>query len=223
MSESSGRIRSLEHIDYEISICQDCKHHENRTHTVPGSYPEKAFGEQIRVLFLGEGPSKFDDLTGDIFSNISGKELNRLNSEYLGLNRNQVFLLNTLKCHNRNNISKNRFEVYTCAYHTMRQIGIIKPHLVILLGYFPLFFGISLNKFNPHTKNKKPPPVKDVRQQVIKCKTMRVKDIEPHEYETIVTYHPLMSYKKKTLRVKVHEDYVFIADHMEKMRERCKK
>ena len=53
---------------------------------------------QAELLFVGEGPGREEDLAGEPFVGRSGKLLDRLMLEEIGLTRDQCYIANVVKC-----------------------------------------------------------------------------------------------------------------------------
>ena len=99
-----------------------------RTQVVVGSAPAGA-----RLLMVGEAPGAQEDATGEPFVGRSGQLLDRLLAE-AGLPREQVAVLNTLKCRPPGNRVPSRGETATCRGWTERQVELLDPALVVTLG-----------------------------------------------------------------------------------------
>ncbi|MDP9175014.1 MAG: uracil-DNA glycosylase [Planctomycetota bacterium] len=101
---------------------------ETRTNTV--------FGEgdvDARIFFIGEGPGENEDLQGRPFVGRAGELLNKMIAG-MGLQREQVFIANIVKCRPPNNRVPAPDEVATCTPYLVRQLEIIRPKVIITLG-----------------------------------------------------------------------------------------
>ena len=99
-----------------------------RQQVVVGSFPQGA-----RLLVVGEAPGAQEDSTGVPFVGRSGQLLDRLLAE-VGLPRDQVAVLNTVKCRPPGNRVPTRLETATCRPWTLRQLEAVRPSLVVTLG-----------------------------------------------------------------------------------------
>ena len=111
-----------------IRACQKCPLWKSRTNAVPGEGPEDA-----RVFFVGEGPGEQEDIQGRPFVGPAGRLLGELLS-HAGLNREEVFIANLVKCRPPGNRTPLPPEIDACNAYLVAQIAIIKPRLVVPLG-----------------------------------------------------------------------------------------
>lgn len=86
-----------------------------------------------RLLIVGEAPGALEDETGVPFVGRSGQLLNRLLAE-AGLRREQVAVINTVKCRPPANRLPTRLETANCRPWTSQQLTILQPQLVVTLG-----------------------------------------------------------------------------------------
>ena len=123
------RIRQLEELDInEVRGCTRCELCRGRTQTVFGEGDPEA-----RILFIGEGPGQNEDAQGRPFVGRSGDLLNKQIAA-MGLQREQVFIGNVVKCRPPNNRAPTAIEVEACSGYLRRQIQIIGPEVIITLG-----------------------------------------------------------------------------------------
>ncbi|MGH9164621.1 MAG: uracil-DNA glycosylase [Acidimicrobiales bacterium] len=88
------------------------------------------------LMFVGEGPGREEDLTGEPFVGRSGQLLDRLLAEELGLSRQQVYIANAVKCRPPGNRDPRPEEVAACRPYLDRQIELIDPSVIVTLGNF---------------------------------------------------------------------------------------
>ncbi|MDD3190566.1 MAG: uracil-DNA glycosylase [Candidatus Pacebacteria bacterium] len=119
---------SLVKINEEVKNCQKCPLCETRTNTVPGCGNSRA-----EIVFIGEGPGKNEDLQGRPFIGAAGKVLDGL-LESINLKREDVFITNVVKCRPPLNRDPLPEEVAACRDFLARQVAIIKPQIIVLLG-----------------------------------------------------------------------------------------
>ena len=131
------RQKALDAIAAEIAVCTKCPLHTGRTRAVPGAGPVDA-----EILFIGEGPGFHEDKQGLPFVGNSGKFLEELLAG-IGMNRNQVFITNVVKCRPPENRDPVPLEVDTCTQtYLFHQIDLINPKIIVTLGRYSmgLFF-----------------------------------------------------------------------------------
>jgi DNA polymerase len=88
------------------------------------------------LLFVGEGPGHEEDLAGEPFVGRSGKLLDRLLAEEMGLTRASCYIANVVKCRPPNNRDPAPAEIEACRPYLEAQIAHIKPAVVVTLGNF---------------------------------------------------------------------------------------
>ena len=121
-------VLKLQKIAEEIKNCTNCPLHKTRTKTVPGSGSADA-----DVLFVGEAPGQKEDESGIPFCGAAGKFLDEMLSA-IGLDREKVFIANTLKCRPPENRDPEESEKAACRHFLDRQVETIKPKLIVCLG-----------------------------------------------------------------------------------------
>lgn len=100
----------------------------SRHRVVAGQRPAGA-----SVLLVGEAPGAHEDETGVPFVGKSGQLLDELLAE-AGLRREQVAVVNVLKCRPPANRKPRRAEVVRCRPWLERQIALVDPVVVVALG-----------------------------------------------------------------------------------------
>lgn len=88
------------------------------------------------IMFVGEAPGHDEDLQGEPFVGRSGKLLDRLLAEELGLTRDRVYITNTVKCRPPGNRDPLPAEVATCRSYLESQIDLVHPRVIVTLGNF---------------------------------------------------------------------------------------
>jgi uracil-DNA glycosylase family 4 len=118
----------LESIAEEIRRCQLCPLHRERINPVPGEGAPNA-----RLMFIGEAPGAEEDRQGRPFVGAAGKLLNETMAK-VGLRREDVFITNVVKCRPPGNREPTSEEVKACLPYLSRQIDLIDPKMICLLG-----------------------------------------------------------------------------------------
>jgi DNA polymerase len=120
---------SLERIREDIGPnCTRCKLHKARTQIVFGVGNPKA-----QLVFVGEGPGRDEDIQGEPFVGRAGKLLTQM-IEAMGLQRQDVYICNIVKCRPPENRLPEGDEIATCSPFMLRQLGVIQPKVVCCLG-----------------------------------------------------------------------------------------
>ena len=91
---------------------------------------------QADLLFVGEGPGAEEDRLGEPFVGRSGRLLDKLLLEELGLTRDRVYIANVVKCRPPENRDPQPVEIETCRPWLEQQIELIAPKVVVTLGKF---------------------------------------------------------------------------------------
>ena len=84
-------------------------------------------------MFVGEGPGADEDAQGEPFVGRAGHLLNNM-IKAMGLQREEIYIANVVKCRPPGNRTPERDECDTCSPFLMRQIAVIKPKVVVALG-----------------------------------------------------------------------------------------
>jgi len=84
-------------------------------------------------LIIGEAPGKDEDLQGEPFVGRAGQLLNAMLLA-VGLQREQVYIANILKCRPPNNRDPKADEVACCEAYLARQIALIRPRIILAVG-----------------------------------------------------------------------------------------
>jgi uracil-DNA glycosylase len=120
---------TLASIAEEVRACGLCPLADARINAVPG---EGRAGS--RIVLVGEAPGREEDLTGRPFVGRGGKLLNSVLEE-LGLEREEVYITNVVKCRPPRNRVPRRKERDTCVQaHLKRELEALAPEVVVLLG-----------------------------------------------------------------------------------------
>ena len=113
----------------DVRTCTRCPElASTRTQVVVGSGPADA-----RIVVVGEAPGAVEDETGVPFVGRSGQLLDQLLLE-AGTSRDQVAVINTVKCRPPGNRVPTRVETANCRPWTTLQLAELSPQLVVTLG-----------------------------------------------------------------------------------------
>src|SRR6185295_10219796 len=128
LSPDQKRSRLIAMDNNEVRGCTKCRLCEHRTNTVFGEGDPDA-----KIMFIGEGPGETEDQTGRPFVGRAGEKLNEM-IRAMGLAREQVFIVNIVKCRPPGNREPAPDEVATCTPYLERQIEIVRPRVIVTLG-----------------------------------------------------------------------------------------
>ena len=112
----------------QVAECTRCALHATRTQTVFGTGDRSA-----DWLVVGEAPGADEDRQGEPFVGRAGQLLTEM-LRAAGLKRETVYITNILKCRPPNNRDPQPDEVSSCHAYLERQIGLIKPRLILAVG-----------------------------------------------------------------------------------------
>ena len=123
------RRTSLKLLADEIQNCARCLElFSTRTQTVSGVGPISA-----EVAFLGDGPDSVDDRTGEPFRGDAGTWLTPVLLA-LGLEREQVYLLNATRCRAPGKRFPTAKECANCRDYLVRELELARPKAICCLG-----------------------------------------------------------------------------------------
>ena len=123
------RVAELAAIAREIDACSACPLRAHRTHSVPG----QGNPNQPDIMFIGEAPGADEDAQGLAFVGAAGQFLTKMITA-MGYTRDQVFIANICKCRPPGNRTPDPNEMSACFPFLKRQIAIIRPKTIVLLG-----------------------------------------------------------------------------------------
>ena len=123
------RAKTLDELRDYIGDCRRCKLWQGRTHLVFGEGNPRA-----RLVFVGEGPGRDEDMEGRPFVGEAGKLLTRIIENGMGLKRGDVYICNVVKCRPPKNRVPEADEVEACLPFLKRQLEIVSPDMICTLG-----------------------------------------------------------------------------------------
>ncbi|MFQ5511533.1 MAG: uracil-DNA glycosylase [Candidatus Krumholzibacteriia bacterium] len=172
--------KQLAEIEDEVRKCVKCRLHEGRTNAVFGVGTPRT-----RVLFIGEGPGRDEDLKGEPFVGRSGQLLTKI-IQAIDLERKDVYITNIVKCRPPDNRDPQEDEVRCCEQYLMRQIDLIRPRVICALGRVAAHWLLD-------TKAS--------------LSALRESDNEYRGIQVIVTYHPAALLRNPHLKKDAWEDF----------------
>ena len=128
-SGTADPVRGLQLIREDIGDCTRCRlHKQGRKQIVFGVGSPRA-----DLIFIGEAPGADEDEQGEPFVGRAGQLLNNM-IKAMGLQRQEVYIANIIKCRPPGNRTPERDECETCSPFLMRQITVINPKVIVALG-----------------------------------------------------------------------------------------
>jgi DNA polymerase len=125
----SDPAQALKLIREDLGDCTRCRlHKQGRKQIVFG-----VGNPRTQLMFIGEAPGADEDEQGEPFVGRAGQLLNNM-IKAMGLEREQIYIANIIKCRPPNNRTPERDECETCSPFLMRQIAAIKPKVIVALG-----------------------------------------------------------------------------------------
>jgi len=122
------RELSWQQLQQTISECQLCELHVSRTQTIFGMGNPSA-----DLMIITEAPDKDEDRTGEPFVGSVGQLLDAM-LKAIGLNRENVFITNVIKCTPPDDRKPHVSEIVCCDGYLQRQIELVQPKLILALG-----------------------------------------------------------------------------------------
>jgi DNA polymerase len=166
-----------------VADCTACALCKSRRNTVFGVGNQSA-----QWMIIGEAPGAEEDARGDPFVGQAGQLLDAMLAA-IGLKRERdVFIANVLKCRPPGNRNPEPEEVARCLPHLLRQVALVKPQLILLMG-----------RFAAHSMLETEASIASLRGKM-------------HQFAgtpAIVTYHPAYLLRTPLDKAKSWEDLVF--------------
>lgn len=128
----------LSELREEVLACTRCRLYQTRKNVVFGNGNPEA-----DIFIIGEAPGFDEDRVGKVFVGKSGQLLDKI-FEACNFSRDKhLYISNILKCRPPDNRNPVIDEQKACIPYLLKQIDIIDPKIIILLGSVPLkaFFG----------------------------------------------------------------------------------
>ena len=124
-------MSTLAELEREAMQCTRCALAQGRTQVVFG-----VGNPEADIMFVGEGPGREEDLQGEPFVGRSGKLLDTLMRQEMGLDRTQCYIANTVLCRPPGNRDPLPGEIAACRPYLESRMDIIAPYVVVTLGNF---------------------------------------------------------------------------------------
>lgn len=146
-----------------------------------------------RVVFMGEAPGFDEDKKGEPFVGAAGQLLTKIIENGMGLKRDDVYILNTLKCRPPNNRNPAPDEVENCRGFFEQQLDILRPEYIVCLGAVA---------------------AQNLLQTKLSVGKMRGRFLDYRGVKVLVTYHPAYLLRAPEEKRKTWEDIQFLMRDM---------
>jgi uracil-DNA glycosylase len=124
------RCAALAAVAREVAACTRCAElARTRTQTVFGVGNPCA-----RLVFCGEAPGADEDRQGEPFVGRAGQLLNDIIAKGMKMRREDVYILNILRCRPPGNRTPLPVEAAACREYLDRQLAVIQPEFICCLG-----------------------------------------------------------------------------------------
>ena len=128
-SASTLETATIMDLKADLGNCTRCKLCNGRKNIVFGEGSGNA-----RLMFIGEGPGRDEDVEGRPFVGEAGQLLTRIIENGIGIKREEVYICNIVKCRPPGNRDPEKDEINSCIPFLKKQIEIIKPEVICTLG-----------------------------------------------------------------------------------------
>ena len=115
-------------IEQHISVCTHCPLSKTRHQPVMGRG-----NHQANLMLIAEAPGEQENQQGLPFVGQSGKILDNLLRD-CGLNREEIYITNILKCHPPGNRDPREEEKEACFPYLKYETFLLKPKIIVCLG-----------------------------------------------------------------------------------------
>ena len=176
----SAESYTLDQVRECLGECTRCKLHKGRTNIVFGVGNPAA-----KLVFVGEGPGRDEDIKGEPFVGRAGQLLTDIIEKGMKLKRSDVYIANIVKCRPPENRNPEEDEIAACEPFLLMQLAAIKPKIICALG-----------KFAAQTLLKTKQPISSLRGNIY----------EYHGIKLIPTFHPAYLLRNPSDKPLVWED-----------------
>jgi DNA polymerase len=129
-SPAASREEALAAVAGRVAVCTRCPVLvANRTQTVFG-----VGNPHSRLVFVGEAPGADEDRQGEPFVGRAGQLLTDIITKGMKLRREDVYIMNILRCRPPENRTPLPLEAANCREYLDAQLAIIQPQFICCLG-----------------------------------------------------------------------------------------
>lgn len=183
------KCTSMDDVERVASTCESCELAGGRNSVVFGVGNASA-----RLMFIGEAPGRDEDLQGIPFVGRAGQLLNKI-LDAAGIERDDVYIANIIKCRPPNNRTPLTNEIEACIPYLAKQVEFIKPKIICTLGL-------------PATQT-----ILGIRGSM---GSMRGKLYRSRDLRVIPTYHPAAALRDPKYKRPIWDDFLLIKREYER-------
>ena len=178
INETDGYKRnSILELCNEIKDCTKCDLCRTRKNAICGEGNISA-----RIMLIAQAPGEKEDSEGRMFVGPSGKVLDELLNK-ANISRDEIYMTNLIKCHLPHNRKPKAEEIASCSYFLDREIELIKPQVLVPLGFFA-------TRYIFHKYDLKIPQKKEFHEVYGKLIWTGAIKIFPLQHPVTVLYNP---------------------------------
>lgn len=168
------RKQQLQQLNQSVAVCTRCE-------ILASCRKQTVFGEGAvnpRVVFFGEAPGAQEDRQGRPFVGPAGDLLTKM-IEACKFQREEVYILNVIKCRPPGNRNPDPVEISQCREYYQQQLAILRPEYIVCLG------AVSSQ---------------ELLQSQLSVGRLRGKFHRYFESKVLVTYHPAYLLRNPTAK-----------------------
>jgi len=189
----------LKKIKNEVINCKKCSLSKTRTLPVIGQGDHNA-----KIMFIGEAPGLNEDKTGVPFCGQSGNILTELLNS-IGLQRENVYICNILKCRPPGNRNPQTDEIKACVSYLESQIETIKPKIIGALGNYAVSHILKQYNLDDQIQG-----ISKIRGKIFEARASFGK------IRIIPLYHPAVVVYNANMKDILKEDFKILKKYNEK-------
>lgn len=137
MKRDKGNMGKREELEGLKSECLACRRCQIGGQKVEGKFASNVFSNmncEALYMVVGQNPGRDETERKEPFVGISGKMFDQLIEEVLGMKRSQFYISNCVRCNTPGNRRPKQEEVDRCQDFLIREVGILKPKMIITIG-----------------------------------------------------------------------------------------
>lgn len=181
-------------LEQEVHGCTRCGLCHGRSQTVLGTGDRHA-----ALLLVGEAPGAEEDRQGKPFVGRAGQLLTRMLA-VIGIQRDEVYITNTVKCRPPENRKPTPMEMAACRPYLERQIALVQPRLLVALG------GVAAQSLLGNEQ-----PISRLRGAIHAYNL----ETRPETIALIATYHPAFLLRSPQYKKEARADLDRIRDFLD--------